>query len=385
MPEKEGGTVLITVAISLMLLMGVAALAIDGGMAYNERRFTQAAADNAALTGAWAECQTPGSGEGAAKDSAALNGFTENVTPEVVDGVVSVTIGSDVQASFGRTQGTHEISVVSEAAARCEKVSGGSPYVLFAGAPPSCSDGLMIPASAKTVNGGMHTNGSMNISGPTETMFFNGHATYVSAMPHWMEQQYGSRFLAGHSQTTQQPYPVPEDWVIDNYDIDKNGAKAIAAQAEGKYRKWPSGMNTASGNLSSGLHFVKGDVNIYPGGGSHGSGNTLNSVTIVATGTMTISGSFNSASPYESDGLLLFGNSGGTATCWNNGLQMSASLNGFEGTIYFPNGKIGINNDQMIGNGAIIGYTVNLASSNFVISPHDGSGGESQYKVELIR
>lgn len=43
--ERERGATLITVAISLLLVFGFTALAIDGGLAFNERRETQNAAD----------------------------------------------------------------------------------------------------------------------------------------------------------------------------------------------------------------------------------------------------------------------------------------------------------------------------------------------------
>lgn len=381
--REDTGAALITVAITLLLLMGVAAVAIDGGLAYNQRRHTQGAADNAALAAAWAACH----GEdpvAAGRAVAQENGF-DSVDVEVTseDGKQHVVISSTDSTTFGKTVGVDEMTVISEAVAECEKVAGTSPYVLFAGGPPACGENtLMLPAASKTINGGVHTNGGMNISGPLGTMFFNGHTTYVTEMPNWMENQYGSRFFAGHSQTTNQPYPVPADWVIENYA--PGGSKATAAQAEDMYTHWPSGMNTNSAAIPEGLNYVQGNVNIYPAGGPHGSGNSLHNTTIVATGTMTISAAFNEASPYEDDGLLLFGNSGGTASCWNNGLQMSADLNSFEGTIYFPNGKIGINNDRMIGNGAIIGYTINLASSHFEINPYEGGSGAPSYRVELV-
>lgn len=50
--SSEGGTVLIVVAGSLIMLMGIAAIAVDLGVGFNERRQDQTAADTAAMSGA---------------------------------------------------------------------------------------------------------------------------------------------------------------------------------------------------------------------------------------------------------------------------------------------------------------------------------------------
>ena len=53
-PQKERGQVLVLVVIGIVGLLGFAALVIDGGMYYSDRRYDQNAADNAALSGAGA-------------------------------------------------------------------------------------------------------------------------------------------------------------------------------------------------------------------------------------------------------------------------------------------------------------------------------------------
>lgn len=50
--NKESGQIIILLAVSLLVLLGVAALAVDGGMLYTERRFAQNAADASSLAGA---------------------------------------------------------------------------------------------------------------------------------------------------------------------------------------------------------------------------------------------------------------------------------------------------------------------------------------------
>lgn len=50
--KEESGQIIIILAVSLIVILGVAALAVDGGMLYTERRFAQNAADASSLAGA---------------------------------------------------------------------------------------------------------------------------------------------------------------------------------------------------------------------------------------------------------------------------------------------------------------------------------------------
>ena len=52
--KKESGQVIVILAVGLVVLLGLVALAIDGGMVFSERRHAQNAADAAALAGAYA-------------------------------------------------------------------------------------------------------------------------------------------------------------------------------------------------------------------------------------------------------------------------------------------------------------------------------------------
>ncbi|MBE0685229.1 MAG: Tad domain-containing protein, partial [Anaerolineaceae bacterium] len=49
--RQESGQIIVLLAVSLVVVMMVAALAVDGGMIYSERRFAQNAADASALAG----------------------------------------------------------------------------------------------------------------------------------------------------------------------------------------------------------------------------------------------------------------------------------------------------------------------------------------------
>lgn len=57
MPRKESGQILVVFSVVLVALLGLTALAVDGGMVYSDRRAAQNVADTAALAGAGAAAQ----------------------------------------------------------------------------------------------------------------------------------------------------------------------------------------------------------------------------------------------------------------------------------------------------------------------------------------
>lgn len=173
---QEAGAVVIVVAVALLTLAGITAIALDGGLAYSERRSSQNAADNAALAGAWAACngRDPAA---AAVTSAELNGFADEQvdvdvkTPETgPNGApvrrVIVDIKSGVGTTFGRTQGITEIGVASRAEAACIVNSGAadSRVGLFIGGTCNTAidnattvDGLFYSAAATTTINNNHS------------------------------------------------------------------------------------------------------------------------------------------------------------------------------------------------------------------------------------
>lgn len=111
--NNERGQAIVLLVLAMVGLMGAAALAVDGGRAYFGQRTAQNAADNAALSGAYALC-TGGNVNTSTLDSAALNGFdndgsTNTVTVNVPPATgpnsgdtnyVEVLINSQQDASF---------------------------------------------------------------------------------------------------------------------------------------------------------------------------------------------------------------------------------------------------------------------------------------------
>lgn len=93
-PHSERGQALIVITFAIIGLVGITGLAIDGGMAFSDRRHAQNAADTAALAGALAkinaqetmtelEARVPM--RVAALDRAESNGYTQNLVTSTVE------------------------------------------------------------------------------------------------------------------------------------------------------------------------------------------------------------------------------------------------------------------------------------------------------------
>jgi hypothetical protein len=118
---REQGQSLVTVALLLVVLIGMLALTLDGGYAYLQRRAAQTAADAGALAGARELCKT---GEANLAVDQALNyaidrngALQANAT--VGDGKVTVEAYIPFSTFFGRIFSVPEITAAAIAAARC--------------------------------------------------------------------------------------------------------------------------------------------------------------------------------------------------------------------------------------------------------------------------
>jgi uncharacterized membrane protein len=79
----ERGQALIVVALAIVGLVGIVALAVDGGNVFSDRRKAQNAVDAAALASAYARIKG-GDVIGAALESAAQNGYDNNGVTNII-------------------------------------------------------------------------------------------------------------------------------------------------------------------------------------------------------------------------------------------------------------------------------------------------------------
>jgi hypothetical protein len=125
MNKHENGQSLVIIAISFLALTAVAALIIDGGSLYLNRRNAQTAADAAALAGAREMCVNNGS-DSAVQNvvnqyAVTENGATTANTANIDRAIYSVTVQTMLETSsfFARVLGYENNTVGAEASARC--------------------------------------------------------------------------------------------------------------------------------------------------------------------------------------------------------------------------------------------------------------------------
>ncbi|MHB1319558.1 MAG: pilus assembly protein TadG-related protein, partial [Anaerolineae bacterium] len=136
-PTQRGQT-LVVVALSMMVLMLMAGLAVDVGMAYTDRRDMQNAADAAALAGAQKWCDGDGDQAATTAQFVAINLNGADPDPNLTkvtsaNFTVNVVAGTKSQTFFFRLVGIDEVPVRAEAAAicGCADAVGGAWPVLF--------------------------------------------------------------------------------------------------------------------------------------------------------------------------------------------------------------------------------------------------------------
>jgi Flp pilus assembly protein TadG len=138
-PKSQRGQALVLIALAAVGLFAFAALAIDGGMVFSDKRHAQNAADTSALSAALAKVR----GQNlitAAMDRAASNGFTNDGVRSVVqvynppisgpytgnNEYIQVVITSNVRTTFARIIGRRTVTNVVEAVARATVGSSGT-------------------------------------------------------------------------------------------------------------------------------------------------------------------------------------------------------------------------------------------------------------------
>ena len=142
---SEKGQAIILIIFSIIGLIGMSALAIDGGYAYLERRKTQNAADSAALSGAIVRIQG-GDWRGAALASAESNGYDNDGITNTVElntpplagpyknnsEYIQVIVTSYLDTFFGPVIGIPRIVVSTQAVAQTKPAEYGAMFEGYA-------------------------------------------------------------------------------------------------------------------------------------------------------------------------------------------------------------------------------------------------------------
>jgi hypothetical protein len=408
--SRDRGAAAITVTICLVLLMGFAALAIDGGLGFDDRRGTQNAADNAALAAAWEACNpstTPPDPEGSALSVAAQNGY-DNDDPETTvtvteldTAVYEVVIGTLNDTTFGGPgAGADSVAVNSRAVASCEQEPFLGGYAIFAGA-ESCPNGgaveLDLSGSSKTIDGGIFSNGDLNLLGPPPKTSITGPIEYRGV------------FNSNSGVSGEQYFGSPKDYPLDleisdfrpggAYSSDPNYVNAMGATIDNAWmvdNGYAVGDNASIEIIKSGIYYTSDSGNdaidlarISPG--VDPSTGDLATVTFVSEGSMHITGNAADVTGYapitsgSSSPVLFFSNAGSPPDCNIIAIQFSGSNMTWTGLIYAPNGSVVMSSSSSSANidGSIFAFTVNVSGSDLTITWQDDPTAEPRFIVEL--
>lgn len=372
--RTERGAVALLVAASLLLLMGVTAIAIDGGNLQTIRADAQGASDHGALAAAWASCH--GSNPvSAGRSAAADNGYVHDgssvvvdVTPEGGPHTYRVTIHTESDATFARAIGSSQLAVEATALAMCE-TSGGDGYTIFAGSDscPNDKPGIDWSGSNTQIEGNVHSNSSIRVGGSGNMV--NGKGTYRTA------------YLMSGAITWDPALDNPKQvfdvlaWPVD-YDIEDyrpGGAAAIAAGSD--YYDFGSDKIDLNGTVADGIYYTTNDIVL--------SASVNATVTLVTDptpgsgkGLIELTGSNQVLKPYSED-LLAFSTYQKNPdplhidNCDSPAVKMSGSDTEWNGTVFAPGGQIemsGSSNTSTL-KGRLIGWTVRLNGSSLVTAP----------------
>ena len=164
--KNEEGAVAVLVALTLTVLCGFSALAIDYGMLASSKQDMQNAADAAALAAA-AELASGSYLDvySVAKDFCELNNYNpddENVRLEVVSAgkSVQVTVYQEMKAGFSSVlTGRDTLDVSATAEAEMVSIFGNCPYAMFASQRiENGGYGITINGNNIFINGNIHSN-----------------------------------------------------------------------------------------------------------------------------------------------------------------------------------------------------------------------------------
>jgi hypothetical protein len=216
-------------------------------------------------------------------------------------------------------------------------------FGILATAPATCGNGLQISGSGIAIEGGIRANGNVMVQASNATV--NGAISYG-----------GSKNIASSVVATsivQDPTPVVAGLAWSLADFLPGGVFSTRSDLVAHIGNW----NINGSGAAPGIHVVTGNVNIAD------SAPDLIGVTIVATGTVNISGG-SVLAPASADlpAVLAFGGS-----CKQTAINLSGASISWSGVLAAPNGVVQVNASQIRG-GSILASTIQMSGTDIQIS-----------------
>ena len=384
--KSERGQALILIVFAILGMVGLTALAVDGGNAYSNRRQAQNTADAAALAAALAKSKNENL-TNAGISRAVSNGFNNDGTTNSVvihnpptsgpyagnSQYIQVIITSYVDTYFGSVVGINSVTNEVQAVARVVPPVAGAMYPGFAvvGLAPSGCNAVYVAGNGQiqTWGGGLYSNSTdtcgMHFQGSSQTQTHEGsgginmvaNAYQVTGNPSIQTHGEGS-----HGNLPQLPYPPTN---LPNPQCSGTATKSGSSMTPGNYSGTfpPSGVQT----LQSGVYCLSGSFKMNANDKLTG-----NNVVIVLevggsldwNGSSEIKLSAPTSGPFK--GLLIFSRLGNPNT--HPKMHINGNSNSkLTGTIYLPSVELIINgnNTQLQKTDSqIIAYTVEFSGSS---------------------
>jgi hypothetical protein len=196
--SHQRGQALILIVFAIIGLVGITALAVDGGLAYRDRQSAQTAADTAALSAALELAKSQTDWNSAAANSAASNGYNNDGTNNTVvvnnppaagcngtstnypipSQYVQVLITSNVKAYFGPVVGIQQTRNCVEAVARAVPGTnggwGGGNALMVLKEGCGCTPLQFTGSGLVNIVGGVADNGNFSMTGSGDTHIYGG-------------------------------------------------------------------------------------------------------------------------------------------------------------------------------------------------------------------
>ena len=206
---------------------------------------------------------------------------------------------------------------------------------------PACGKGLRISGSRISIEGGARSNGDVKINGSTVSV--DGVVSYG-----------GTASVSNKTVSDGVVHdPTP---TVPAFQWQVSGFAPGTAWSNNPNYVFHSGDWTVD-TVRPGLHYVAGDVTL------NGTAADLRGLTIVATGTITVSGD-SKLSPWDPSLPTLLAGGG---DCDTTGIKLSGSAIEWSGLIASPDGEIHISGSKIRG-GSILARTIQLSGSDIALS-----------------
>ena len=282
------GNVLVVVAVSLTVLLGFVAVALEGGLLFDGNQRAQAAADAAAIAAAqdlYAKYRTdkgkdsPSSARKAAKDNAEANGFTdvEVYIPPISglfkdkNGYVEVIITYHQDRYFSRLWGNEEITLKARAVAEGSWAPFNMGILVLDPHEPSAmvinGGGTMTIDGVSTIVNSDAPDGANAVGGGTVNS-----EVYITGEPGIS----GSGTWNGDIHSSQPPTPDPLAYLPEpdpsTMTLQSNNPTHISQGTEnllpGIYRGGITVTGQGTLNMAPGIYYMDGGGFSFTGGGN---------------------------------------------------------------------------------------------------------------------